>query len=189
MGENIRINVHYAGASRPSVAPGAREYKLARLPELVVEGRADSGFSVKGFQVPQGATIRAFLGEGLFNVIKKWPEAEQARAVHNLIAFVEERKPYLYGANRRIQEVLDDSMCGLTRVKIGFDTRGCFDPELEPQATIEFSVDIEFSSHNTGSRCGEVQILPGGIASLRRVPYDVKLPAKDLLAILRFQGK
>ena len=187
---NSGVRVHYAGAARPNVKAGAvREYRLARLPELVVEGRADIGFSVKGFRAPQDTTIRGFLGSDLVTLIGYWPEAEQARAVRNLIAFVEDRKPYLYGRNSTIQEVMDRSMGMLTRVTIGFETKGSFDPKLEPQAIVNFGVDIEFRSQTTGGRVGEVQILPGGIASLQHVPYDMALPVKDLEAILRFQGE
>ena len=187
---NSGVCVHYAGAAKPNVGAGAvREYKLAKLPKLVVEGALVDGFSVKGFPVPQNAAITAFLGSDLAVLIGKWPEAERARAVHNLIAFIEEAKPRIYGANRGIQATITDeteSMGDLNQVKIGFDTRRVFAPGLRPQELVELGVDLELSS--SGSHYGRVDVLLRGIAWLWYANYDIKLPAKDLEAILRFQG-
>ena len=183
---NSEVRVHYAGAPRPNAAAGAaREYKLSRLPGLVVAGRTYMGFSVKGLQVPRGATIRAYLGNGLFEAIEKWPEADQARAVRNLIAFIEESKPLMYGAYRGIQATITESMGSLTQVKIGFAAKSVFDPVSRPQEPVELGVDLEFSSG--GSCFGKIE-LRGGKAEMWHANYEPRLPAGDLLAILRFQG-
>jgi hypothetical protein len=185
---NSGVCVHYAGAPRPNAAAvGPREYKLARLPGLVVAGRIDQGFSVKGFQVPPDATIMAFFGERLAPVIGQWSEAEQTRAIHNLLAFAEDKKLYIYGSFRGIQTALNDLMYGLTQVKIAFDTRQVFPLDRHSDLTMDLGVDMEFRSLD-GAISGGIRI-DQGIAHMDQVTYGLSLPAKDLEAILRFQGE
>jgi hypothetical protein len=187
-----RISVHYAGAQSPkAAAPDARELTPARLPGVVVRGHANSGFRVEGFQVPPGATFTAFLGENLHKVIGNWPAEEQARAVRNLLAFVEKKKPPIFGVNSGIQEALSSAslLSGSAKeIKIGFDVCRRFDPEGAPQAMTELGLNMEFSSPGVGSE-GSIDVDMFGIAYMPLITYDTKLPTADLLAILRFQDK
>ena len=179
------VLIHYAGAPNQKAA-GPSEYKLAQLPKLSVTGSLELGFSVKGFQAPRGTVIKAFLGKVLAEAIGPWPEAEQARAIHNLITFMEAKKPRIWDVNRGIQEAITDLLGYHSQVKIGFDTRGSFDPEHQPQATVRFGVDLDICTSE--SRHGQVDEVSGGIANIRYIVCGTILPAQDLLAILRFQG-